>query len=172
MNASQIKDTEYELFYSNYIKSLGNVDLFEVLNSSLEDTLNTLGDLPEEKLMHRYDNGKWTIKELIQHIIDAERVLSYRALRFSRNDPTDLQGFEEDWYVGNSNGNERDFKDLLEELANLRKASISLFKSFTNEMFKMLGTANGSIMSVRALGFIIVGHQMHHLNIIKEKYLD
>ena len=171
MNALRVNNNEYALFYSNYIKSLGNVDLFEVLNASLEDTLNTLKDLPEEKLVFRYDDGKWTIKELIQHIIDAERVLSYRALRFSRNDPTDLQGFDEDWYVGNSNGNERDFKELLEEFINLRKASISLFKSFTNEMFKMLGTANGSIMSVRALGFIIAGHQMHHLKIMKEKYL-
>ena len=119
----------------------------------------------------RYDNGKWTIKELLQHIIDAERVLSYRALRFSRNDPSDLQGFDEDWYVGNSNGNERNFEDILEEFTYLRKANISLFNSFTSEMMLMLGTANGSIMSVRALGFIIVGHQMHHLKIIKEKYL-
>jgi len=171
MNSTQLNDSEYALFYSNYIKSLGEVDLLDVLNSSLEETLSTLKDLPSEKLLYRYDDGKWTIKELIQHIIDAERVLSYRALRFSRNDPTDLQGFDEDWYVGNSNGNERDFKDLLEEFINLRKASISLFKSFTNEMLLMLGTANGSIMSVRALGFIIAGHHMHHFKIIKEKYI-
>ena len=171
MNSTQLKDSEYALFYSNYIKSLGEVDLLDILNSSLEETLTTLKNLPEEKLIFRYDDGKWTIKELLQHIIDAERVLSYRAVRFSRNDPTDLQGFDEDWYVGNSNGNERDFKELLEEFINLRKASISLFKSFNNEMLMMLGTANGSIMSVRALGFIIAGHQMHHLKIIKEQYI-
>ena len=122
-------------------------------------------------MLFRYDNGKWTIKELVQHIIDAERVLSYRALRFSRNDPSDLQGFDEDWYVGNSNGNDRNFEDILEEFTYLRKATTSLFNSFTSEMMPMLGTSNGSIMSVRALGFIIAGHQMHHLNIIKEKYL-
>ena len=172
MNSSQINDNEYAIFYSNYIKSLGEVELIEVLNSSLEETLTTLKNLPEVKLRYRYDDGKWTIKELIQHIIDAERVLSYRALRFSRNDPTDLHGFDEDWYVGNSNGNERDFQDLLEEFINIRKSSISLFKSFTNEMMLMLGTANGSILSVRALGFIIAGHHIHHLKVIKEKYLN
>ena len=171
MNSTHLNDSEYALFYSNYIKSLGEVDLLDVLNSSLEETLSTLKDLPAEKLLYRYDDGKWTIKELIQHIIDAERVLSYRALRFSRNDPTDLQGFDEDWYVGNSNGNERDFTDLLNEFINVRNSSISLFNSFSNEMMLMLGTANRSIMSVRALGFIIAGHQMHHLKIIKEKYI-
>ena len=171
MNSSQLIESEYALFYKNYIKSLGEVDLFEVLNSSLEDTLTTLKNLSEEKLIYRYDIGKWTIKELIQHIIDAERVLSYRAIRFSRNDTTDLHGFDEDWYVDNSNGNDRDFKELLEEFTNIRKSSISLFKSFTNEMLLMKGTANGSILSVRALGFIIAGHHLHHLKVIKEKYL-
>jgi len=171
MNSNQLNENEYAPFYKNYIKVLGDVNLFEVLDSSLEETLKTLQNLPEEKLLFRYDNGKWTIKELVQHIIDSERVLSYRALRFSRNDPSDLQGFDEDWYVGNSNGNERNFEDILEEFTYLRKANISLFNSFSSEMMPMLGTANGSIMSVRALGFIIAGHQMHHLKIIKEKYL-
>tara|TARA_R110001583_G_scaffold62499_4_gene183759 strand:+ start:4816 stop:5331 length:516 start_codon:yes stop_codon:yes gene_type:complete len=171
MNSNQLNENEYAPFYKNYIKALGDVNLFDVLNSSLEETLKTLENLSEEKLLFRYDNDKWTIKEIVQHIIDAERVLSYRAMRFSRNDPSDLQGFDEDWYVGNSNGNERNFEDLLEEFTHLRKASISLFNSFSSEMMPMLGTANESIMSVRALGFIIAGHQMHHLNIIKEKYL-
>ena len=171
MNSSQLSENEYAPFYKNYIEALGDVNLFEILDSSLEDTINTLENLPEDKLLYRYENGKWTIKELLQHIIDAERVLSYRALRFSRNDPSDLQGFDEDWYVGNSNGNERNLNDLLEEFICLRKASICLFKSFTNEMMPMLGSANDSIMSVRALGFIIAGHQTHHLKIIKERYL-
>ena len=171
MTNLQLSENEYAPFYKDYIINLGNVNLHEVLNSSFEDLINSLKSIPEEKLVYRYADGKWTIKELVQHIIDAERVLSYRALRFSRNDPSDLQGFDEDWYVGNSNGNERDFNDILDEFTHLRKANISLFHSFTSEMMPMLGTSNGSIMSVRALGFIIAGHQMHHLNIIKEKYL-
>lgn len=171
MNASQLNENEYAPFYENYIKSLGNINLIEVLNLSLEEFLNTLKNLPLEKLVFRYAEGKWTIKEIIQHSIDTERIMSYRALRFSRNDTTDLHGFDEDWYVANSNGNDRNFDDLLEEFINIRKSSISLFKSFTNEMLASFGTANGSDMTVRALGFIIAGHQMHHLKVIKEKYL-
>ena len=171
MNSTQLNDNEYAPFYKNYIKSLGDVNLIEVLNNSLQDIVTTIKDLPEEKLVYRYAEGKWTIKELVQHIIDAERVLSYRALRFSRNDITDLHGFDEDWYVDNSNGNNRNFSELLNELTLIRKASISLFNSFSDDMLTMQGSANGSKMSVRALGFIIAGHQMHHLKIIKEKYI-
>lgn len=171
MNSIYVTENEYAPFYKNYINALGDVNLFEILTTSLEDLLKTLANLPEEKLLYQYAEGKWTIKELIQHIIDTERVLSYRALRFSRNDATNLQGFDEDWYVANSNGNDRTIEELIEEFTFLRKASISLFKSFTTEMLKMSGTANESEMTVRALGFIIAGHQLHHLKIIQEKYL-
>ena len=113
MTTLQVNENEYAPFYKNYIKSLGTVDLFEILNNSLEDLLLTIKHLPEEKLHFSYQEGKWTIKELVQHIIDAERVLSYRALRFSRNDSTDLQGFNEDWYVENSNGNDRNIEQTI-----------------------------------------------------------
>lgn len=171
MNSVQLNDNEYAPFYSNYITALGEVDLRGILKSSLKDLIHTLKNLPEEKLTYRYAEGKWTIKELIQHITDAERILSYRALRFSRNDTTDLPGFDEDLYVDNSNGNERSIEDLLKEFKLVRKATLSLFKSFSVEMLKKTGTINGEDMSVRALGFIIAGHQTHHLKIIKEKYL-
>ena len=171
MNLSQLNESEYNPHYKQYILELGDVDLFKILNTSSEDLLKTVKDLSEEKLVFRYDEGKWTIKELVQHLIDTERIMSYRALRFSRNDTTELPGFNENWYVENSNGNNRNFKDLVEEFTSTRQASISLFKSFTNEMLTLSGTANGSDMTVRALGFIIAGHQMHHLKIIKERYL-
>jgi len=171
MTTLQVNENEYAPFYKNYIKSLGTVDLFEILNNSLEDLLLTIKHLPEEKLNFSYQEGKWTIKELVQHIIDAERVLSYRALRFSRNDSTDLQGFNEDWYVENSNGNDRNIEDLLNEFSFVRNSTISLFKSFSDEMFTLSGSINGGDMSVRALGFIIAGHQIHHLKVIQEKYL-
>ena len=171
MTTLQVNENEYAPFYKNYIKSLGTVDLFEILNNSFEDLLLTIKHLPEEKLHFSYQEGKWTIKELVQHIIDAERVLSYRALRFSRNDSTDLQGFNEDWYVENSNGNDRNIEDLLNEFSFVRNSTISLFKSFSDEMFTLSGSINGSDMSVRALGFIIAGHQIHHLKVIQEKYL-
>lgn len=171
MTSLQLSENEYAPFYKNYIKTLGDVNLHQVLNDSFEDLIEKLQNIPEEKLEYRYEEGKWTIKELVQHIIDAERVLSYRALRFSRNDATDLHGFDEDWYVDNSNGNSRNFKDILEEFSHLRKANIALFHSFTSEMLALIGSSNGSDMTVRALGFIITGHQTHHLKIIKEKYL-
>ncbi|MDO9274983.1 MAG: DinB family protein [Lutibacter sp.] len=171
MNLSQLTENEYNPHYKHYILELGEVDLFEVLNASFEDLLKTIKNLPEEKLLFRYEEGKWTIKELVQHLIDTERIMGYRALRFSRNDATELQGFDENWYVDNSYGNDRNAIDLLEEFTCTRKASISLFKSFTNEMLTLSGTANGSDVTVRALGFIIAGHQMHHLKIIKERYL-
>ena len=171
MNTKDLNNSEFAPFYKPYIDGLGEADLFEALNDSLELTIKLLSTLSEEKLTYRYARKKWTIKELMQHITDAERVLSYRALRFSRNDATDLQGFDEDWYVANSNGNTRDFKAIMEEFVHVRKASIALFKSFEDEMITMRGTANGSEMSVRALGFVIAGHHMHHMRIIQKKYL-
>ena len=171
MNSVHLSTQEYAPFYSQYIKGLGEINLLEALESSLKDLTNTLESLSENKLIYKYAEGKWTIKELVQHIIDAERVLSYRALRFSRNDATNLPGFDEDWYVAYSNGNERNFKDILQEFIHVRNATISLYNSFTPEMLLMNGSANSSDMTVRALGFIIAGHQTHHLKIIKEKYL-
>ncbi len=171
MNLSQLNENEYNPHYKHYILELGNVDLFEILRASSEELLETVKDLSEEKMVFRYEEGKWSIKELLQHLIDTERIMSYRALRFSRNDATELPGFDEDWYVKYSNGNDRNSNDLIDEFTCTRRASISLFKSFSDEMLQLSGTANGSDMTVRALGFIIAGHQMHHLKVIKERYL-
>jgi hypothetical protein len=171
MNLSQLDENEYNPHYKHYILELGNVDLFEILMVSSDELLETIKDLSEEKMVFRYEEGKWSIKELLQHLIDTERIMSYRALRFSRNDATELPGFDENWYVDNSNGNDRNSIELIEEFTCIRSASISLFKSFTDEMLLLSGTANESDITVRALGFIIAGHQMHHLKIIKERYL-
>lgn len=171
MNSVHLNDSEYAPFYANYIKNLGEVELIDILKISSEEFVNFIQNISEEKLNFRYAKGKWTIKEIIQHIIDTERILSYRALRFSRNDATELPGFDENWYVTYSNGNKRSIHNLLEEFVNLRKATISLFNSFTDEMFTYTGFANNYDMTVRALGFIIAGHQQHHLKVIKERYL-
>ncbi len=171
MNSSQLNENEYNPYFKFYIEPLGEVNLIKVLTSSFDEFKATVKNLPEEKLLFKYDEEKWTIKELIQHLMDAERVLSYRALRFSRNDSTDLHGYNHDMYVINSKGNDREIKDLLKEFKSIRKATISLYKSFSNEMLTTSGSADKSQMSVRALGFIIAGHQMHHLKVIKELYL-
>ena len=125
----QFLKEEYAPFYANYVALANTKNSIESgLSAQLESTVSFFNLIPNDKLEFKYAEGKWTIKELIQHIIDAERVLSYRALRFSRNDSTDLQGFNEDWYVENSNGNDRNIEDLLNEFSFVRNSTISLFK--------------------------------------------
>ncbi|MGV6845296.1 MAG: DinB family protein [Lutibacter sp.] len=171
MKTTDLNTSEFAPFYKDYIYSLGTVGLFEILTVSHQNILKTLTNLPEEKLNYSYTTGKWSIKEILQHLIDAERILSYRALRFSRNDQTEIPGYNEDFYVKNSNGKTRNIESLLKEFTLVRNATIALFESFSVEMLTNIGVANNSNMSVRALGFIIAGHQMHHLKVIKEKYL-
>ena len=171
MNSTHLSENEYAPFYAGYIKSLGTTDLLPALENSYDELFNLVKDLNEEQLNYRYEPGKWTIKEILQHIMDAERVLSYRALRFSRNDTTEIPGFDEDWYVDNSNGNDRKFQIMLNEFGHIRQSTFTLFTSFTDEMLRMTGSANKSLMSVRALGFVIAGHQLHHTRIIAERYL-
>jgi len=159
----------YQQPYLNAVdKSKG---IIKNLEDALDGLLQLVKDLPEEKQLYSYAEGKWTIKELIQHIIDSERVFVYRALRFARKDETHLSGFEQDDYVANDDSNNRVFEDLINEFVFVRKSTILMFKSFDDEILKTYGTASGYSQSVRALGYIIAGHQLHHTNIIKERYL-
>ncbi|WP_231874635.1 DinB family protein [Polaribacter atrinae] len=130
-----------------------------------------LRKLPKEKQSFTYAKGKWTMKELIQHVIDTERIFSYRALCFARNDKTSLPDFDQDLFVNNDNDNKRDYEDLLDEMSTLRKSTIQLYKSFSEEALLRIGVASENKISVRALGYLFSGHQIHHLNIIKERYL-
>jgi uncharacterized damage-inducible protein DinB len=130
-----------------------------------------ISNIPIEKLEYRYAEGKWTIKDLLLHLIDAERIFAYRALRIGRGDKTPLAGFEENGYVINANANSRSEESLLKEFELVRKSTLELFKNFTDEQLAYLGTSSDSIISVRAIGFIISGHQNHHIKIIQERYL-
>lgn len=170
--SNEISNTEYNAYYQPYIKSLKETELFTTFDKSLEDTLNLIENLNETELLFRYAEGKWTIKEIVQHLLDAERIFAYRALRFSRNDSTNLPGYDEDSFVFNSDANKRSKADLLLEIKSVRNATVTLFNSFNQEMFLKSGIANQSTMSVRAAGFIICGHQWHHLKIIQERYLS
>lgn len=169
----KLPDNEYASFYAKYIEALVNNDksIIENLEGTYKNAFEILTNIPKEKQLYSYAKDKWTIKQLIQHFIDAERVLSYRALRFARRDATDLAGFEEDEYVKYSNGNDRDYADLLEEFSTVRKSTIQLFRSFDENALPRIGSANGTIVSVRALGYIISGHLKHHLNIIMSRYI-
>jgi hypothetical protein len=172
ISVKDISTNEYNPYYQTYIDALRVTELFDALNISYEDTLILLENRTEEELLYRYGKDKWTIKEIIQHLIDAERILCYRALRFSRNDSTDLPGYDESWFVDYSNANDRTITDLLTEFHCVRSSTRSLFKSFTDEMLLRTGMANNTEMSVRAAGIIIAGHHWHHLNVIKERYLN
>ncbi len=127
--------------------------------------------LPEETLLRRYAPAKWTIKEIVVHIIDDERIYAYRALRFARNDTTELPGFDQDSFARNANANDRPLESIFREYEAVRHSTISLFDGFDDNALLRAGTADGRIMSVRAAAYHIAGHELHHLNIIKTRYL-
>lgn len=127
--------------------------------------------MPIEKQNYRYAEGKWTPKDILLHLVDAERIFAYRALRIARNDKTALPGFEENDYVIEAKAEERSMSSLLEEYSEVRKATISLFLNFGEEVLKRLGEASNCSVSVRAIGYIILGHEKHHVDVIFERYL-
>jgi uncharacterized damage-inducible protein DinB len=172
MKPNQLNSSEYASFYETYIAQVTNeYTLIEELEIALHRFIKFVQNLPMDKFDYRYDEGKWTIKDIIQHIIDAERIFAYRALRFARNDKTDLPGFEENDYVDQANANKRSIMDLLTELSAVRHTTIMLFKTFSEQQLLNSGTANKNSMSVRALGFVIIGHQNHHQKVFEERYL-
>jgi uncharacterized damage-inducible protein DinB len=141
------------------------------LERNAEMVANLYRGLPEERLLYRYAPGKWTMKEVLNHMIDDERVYAYRALRFARNDPTDLPGFDQDLFNKYANTNKRYLEDMLDEYAAVRRSSIALFNSFTDEMLLRRGTADGNSATVRGLIYHLAGHEQHHLNILRDRYL-
>lgn len=171
MKTDQLPINEYSKFNAIYIQAVGNVDMIEELEICLHDFIRFVQNIPMDKFDYRYAEGKWTIKDIIQHIIDTERIFTYRALRISRNDKTPLPGFEENDYVANTNANVRSIQDLLAELSAVRHATLYLFKSFSWEQLERIGIASNNEISVRAIGFILIGHQKHHQKVFQERYL-
>ncbi len=171
MRTSQLSENEYSTFNATYIKAAGEVDLIEELEICLHEFIRFVQNIPMEKFDYRYAEGKWTIKEIIQHIIDTERIFAYRALRISRNDTTPLPGFEENDFAKNTEGNLRSLQDLLTELSAVRHSNLLLFKSFSENQLKRVGVASENPISVRAIGFMLIGHQKHHQKVFEERYL-
>lgn len=159
----------YTILYIGLLPDDGMV--LQHLRDNLEATRAFILSLPPEKHLHRYAHGKWSIKETLVHISDDERIYAYRALRFARNDNTELPGFEQDDFARASNADVRDIHDILAEFATVRHATISLFNSFEEEALLRKGRADGKIMSVRAAVYHIAGHELHHMNLIKARYL-
>lgn len=161
----------YPTYFQNYINQVNEDNVFSALKNQ-EETITTFFDtISEEKSTYAYAEGKWTLKELLLHIIDAERIFNYRALAFARKEIQSLPGFDENSYAANSYANSRTWKSLCEELKAVRKATQLLFESFSPETLNSSGFANNNPTTVNAMGFIIVGHVYHHVNIIKERYL-
>ncbi len=154
----------------SYTNKLEQDDLIQALVDTLEQTSLVVGALPAEKEDYAYAEGKWTVKQLLEHILDTERILAYRALRFSRRDDTPLEGFDEDNYAKYSNAANRSLAAVLQEYIAVRTSTILLYKSMTEEMLDFYASANGQQHCARTLGWFLAGHNFHHLNVLKERY--
>src|SRR5690606_33815660 len=162
---------EYKDYYDRYISLVGETDLTGVLASQPTELQDIFTPLSEDDALFAYEPGKWTMKEVVGHIIDGERIFAYRALRISRGDTTPIEGFEQDDYIEHGRANERATADLLEEFKLLRRANLLMFNHMNNDDLMRLGTASDSPISVRAIAFIMAGHVRHHANILRERYL-
>jgi hypothetical protein len=158
-------------FYHNYLNEVKGDDLMTALKNNTVSFLSFLKSIPPEKQNYRYAEGKWTVKEVVQHVIDTERVFSYRSLCFARKDTTPLPGFDENIFAANSKTENRNWNDLTEEFAAVRKATEILFASFDQEQLESEGISNNNSNYVLGWGFICAGHCNHHQKVIKERYL-
>lgn len=170
MNKSKAIENSPE-YYHKYIQLVDDAPLYEIFENGGIDLylehIEKLEDLDD----FNYAEGKWTVKEIIQHLIDTERVFAYRAMRFARKDETNLPGFDENQYAANATVSKRKLAGLLEEYQLLRLANAYLFNQFTDEELARTGVANGNQISVGAIGYICIGHAIHHFNVIQERYL-
>jgi uncharacterized damage-inducible protein DinB len=165
-------ETEYLPYYGKYISLISNSDILTALGTRVNETLDLLRSIPESDGGFRYEPGKWSIKELVGHVIDSERIFAYRALRFARNDQTPLLGYEQDDYIQNASFDYYPLADLAAEFESVRKSTLFLFKHLDSEAWKRRGSANDAEVSVRALAFIIAGHELHHMGVLRDRYLQ
>ena len=162
---------EVPAYYHNYVNTATGDDLQQALQNASDRAWAIQRLLPVDRHEHRYAPGKWSVKEVFQHLIDAERIFAYRALRFARNDAMPLPGFEENDYVPEARCGTRGMHAIMREHDAVRAATIELFRGFDDIALMRTGTANNNSMSVRAIGWIIAGHAMHHMRVIEECYL-
>ena len=163
---------DYAPYFQNYLNQVpDDGNLLKHLKDIQKEMEQLILSLPEDKLTYRYAEGKWTIKDILVHLMDAERIFAYRALRFARTDETPLSSFDENIYVPAANANARKIKDILKEGALLRASSIAFIKTLDKKALKRKGISNNHSTTVTTLVNLIYGHQKHHLNIIQERYL-
>ena len=164
--------SEYFEYYDTYIRRVPDRDVLSVLQENLDATLALLSNVPVELEEYRYAPGKWSLREVIGHVVDAERVFAYRALHFARRDPAALPAMEEGDYARASNAGRRPLRDLADEFEAVRRSSILLFASFDAEMLSLRGTASGYEFSVRSIPYIVAGHEIHHRLVLVDRYLE
>jgi hypothetical protein len=162
--------TEYAPFYGGYVSEVPEGDLLAHLERQGRETTALLRGISEPKSQHRYAPGKWTIREVVGHMIDAERVFAYRALSFARGEGASLPSFDENAWAATSNAGTRSLTDLIEELAVVRAASVALFRGFTEQEFARSGVASNNHITVRAIAYIVAGHERHHIKILRQRY--
>lgn len=161
---------EYPEWYDGYVKSVPDGNIVELLKTQLAKMNTIAAGIHEDIAFFRYEPGKWSIKEVYGHLNDTERIFSYRALRFLRNDKTDIPQYDQDMYVSAANFDAIPFKKLFEEFKQIRSATISLFENVNGEQWKLAGTSGGKLFTVSAMAYIITGHVSHHIDVLKEKY--
>lgn len=164
--------TDFEKYIQRYLDLIPSADWLQELNNTGEKTIELYSGLTEEQSLFAYAEGKWTLKELLLHLSDTERVFQYRILAFARGDQNELPGFDEEMYAENSFANQRSLGSLVEEYRLVRKSSRMLLETLHLSVAGNTGTANGNRLSVETIGKLIVGHNEHHLNMINERYLS
>jgi hypothetical protein len=165
-------ETEYAPGFQSYVGQVNETDIMAVLRSEIDDLDVLLGRVPAEKETYAYAEGKWTIREIVGHLIDGERVFGYRALCIARGEQQNLPGFEQDDYLRASPYNRVDLEDLLSEMRLVRLSNIAMFRTLDEEAWNRVGIANNTQVTVRALAFIMAGHMRHHMNVLRERYLS
>lgn len=171
MISTDLSASEYSPYYQPYIDRVGAGDVLEILKVNCEAIDAFMRTIPDDRLSFQYAEGKWTIKQILLHMIDTERVMCYRALCIARMDQIELLGFDHDAYVDSSHAKKRSMKSLLNEYKAVRSATVALYASFNEQAWLRKGKASGSSVSVRALAFIIAGHEKHHVELIRSLYL-
>jgi len=162
---------EFEAYYATYVDKVPGTDVIGVLESGLGETRGLLEELGEARSDHRYAEGKWSVKEVVGHLVDAERTFALRALAFARCDPEAFPSHDQDVYVANGAFGRRTLASLSEELATVRASSLSLFRSFGDDVWDRRGRASGCEFTVRAMPFIVAGHEIHHRAVLAERYV-
>lgn len=172
LKISRPEKNEFDSYYERYVSLVADGDVISALKAQNAETLALLAEVSDEKADFRYAAEKWSVKELVGHMLDTERIFAYRALRIARGDRTPIEGYEQDDYIKNANFSEGKLADLAKEFGFIRNSNISLFQQLSGAAWQRRGTANGKEISVRALAYIIAGHEIYHVNILKERYLN